>query len=89
MGHNDIVNDVQVNAELKGLIGSRTIAVYTVLLVLSRMRERLGVEAMVEFIDRYTATIERLDPEIKDAVNHELLERALHGLYQSGCSYEE
>ena len=86
MGHNNIDNRGQIK---NGMVSSRTVAVYTVLLVLMTMRERLGIEAMVGFLERYTATIERLNPEIRQAVNHELLERALHGLYEAVCRHEE
>jgi len=89
MRHDNICKDDKLGDGRGGRVGSRTIAVYTVLLVLRNMKERVGIEAMVEFIDRYTSTIEQLNPDIKEAVNYELLERALHGLYESVCPHEE
>jgi len=71
------------------LLNSRLVSVYTVLLILRNMRDRLGIEAMVDFLERYTKTIERVTPEIKEAVNDELLERALHGLYETVCNDEK
>lgn len=75
---------IQQNSESH--LSRRLIAVYTVLLILRNMRDRLGIEAMLSFLESYTRTIERVNPDIKDAVNEELLERALKGLYEVVCN---
>ncbi len=70
-------------------LNRRLIIIYTVLLVLKKMRDRLGIEAMLDFLDSYTKAIERIKPEIKNAVNNELLDRALQELHQTVCRYEK
>ncbi|NTV30043.1 MAG: hypothetical protein HGA80_08200 [Candidatus Omnitrophica bacterium] len=73
----------------KGELSRRLIVIYTVLLVLRHMRDRLGIEAMVQFLDSYTRTIERIEPDVKKAVNEELMERALQDLHETVCGYEK
>ena len=51
------------------LSSNNMIAIYTVLSILLRMRQRLGLEAMLEYIKRYLETIEKREPSIKDAVS--------------------
>ena len=82
-------NDDLGSMKTSSRLSNRLIAIYTVLMVLINMRERLGIEAMVDFLERYTRTIERINPDIKEAVNDELLDRALHGLYETVCGYEK
>lgn len=50
-------------------IPSNVIAVYTVLNVLLKMRKDLGLEAMMEYIDRYLGVMEMSNPDMKRAVN--------------------
>ncbi|MBP9854366.1 MAG: hypothetical protein KBD53_05825 [Candidatus Omnitrophica bacterium] len=45
-----------------------SIAVYTVLTILIKMREQLGLEAMLEYLQEYANVIERNNPKLKDAV---------------------
>ena len=47
---------------------SHSIAVYTVLRVLCRMRTQLGLEAMLEYLDKYLETVEAHNPQLKEAV---------------------
>ena len=70
-------------------VNPRLISIYTVLLILRNMRDRLGIEAMVDFLEQYTKTIERVSPDIKEAVNDELLDRSLHELYETVCGDEK
>lgn len=46
-----------------------SIAVYTVLCVLCRMRKQLGLEAMLEYLEKYVATVESHNPNVESAVN--------------------
>jgi len=48
------------------------IAIYTVLSVLLKMRSILGLEAMIDYIDKYLQTIAAHNPEMKRAVNSAL-----------------
>lgn len=47
---------------------TQSIEVYTVLCVLRRMRHQLGLEAMLEYTEKYLETIEAGNPELKAAV---------------------
>lgn len=49
-----------------------TIAIYTVFCVLLRMREKLGLEAMLEYVAAYLKMIERRNPKVKTAVGQAL-----------------
>ena len=49
-----------------------TIAVYTVLTILLVMKRKLGLEAMLEYVERYLTTIERSNPKFRLAVSHAL-----------------
>ena len=52
---------------------ANSVAVYTVLSVLKRMKTELGFEAMLEFHEKYLETIDLNNPALKTAV-----EKALH-----------
>jgi len=48
------------------------IAIYTVLSVLLKMRSVLGLEAMIDYIEKYLRSIEVYNPEMRQAVNSAL-----------------
>ncbi len=68
---------------------SRKVSVYTTLVILKNMRERLGLEAMCSFLDGYTRMIERTSPDIREVVLRELQEKALRQLYESALVEEQ
>ena len=47
---------------------ANSIAVYTVLCILRRMRKQLCLEAMIEYMDEYLLTIEESNPQLREAV---------------------
>jgi len=49
-----------------------TIAIYTVLRTLIKMKGVLGLEAMLEYIQKYLSMIESVNPELKCAVSKAL-----------------
>lgn len=67
----------------------KAISVYTVLILLRNMRSSLGLEAMSEFLDAYTAAVERLNPELRSEVKEALCDRALYNLYEAVMSHEK
>ena len=62
---------------------SRKISVYTTLIILKNMKDRLGLEAMCSFLEGYTRMIERASPDIREVVMRELQQKALKDLYES------
>lgn len=47
---------------------NNSIAIYTVLCILRRMKREVGLEAMLEYLDKYLGTIETHNPQLKQAV---------------------
>jgi len=45
-----------------------TLAVYTILKMLIKMRSHLGLEAMLCYIEKYLAILEENNPEVRTAV---------------------
>ncbi len=49
--------------------GQNMVAIYTVLSILVKMKNSLGLEATLEYIDKYLSTIEKHNPKIKHAAS--------------------
>lgn len=47
---------------------ANSIAIYTVLCILRRMKREVGLEAMLEYLDKYLGAIETHNPRLKQAV---------------------
>ncbi len=58
------------------------IAVYTVLGILKEMRRQLGLEAMLEYMDRYVSAIEDRNPELKQAVTKAITMMKVEKMYR-------
>ena len=58
-----------------------TMAIYTVLRILMRLKDQLGIEAMLEYIKQYLALIDRNNPEIDGAVSYVLSRLSVEKLY--------
>lgn len=48
------------------------LSLYTVLSVLRRMKQRLGLEAMLEYMEFYLTLIEKYNPQLEQAVGKAL-----------------
>ena len=66
--------------------GGQTVAIFTVLSILTRMKEYLGLEAMLEYIDTYLDQTTRRDPGIKIAVAKALNLMSIEKIYQEAIS---
>ena len=44
-----------------------SVATYTVLCILKKMRDQMGLEAMIEYLEKYLETIETYNPKLKMA----------------------
>ena len=63
-----------------------SIPVYTVLCVLRRMKGQLGLEAMLEYMDRYVSAIEAHNPELKQAVTKAIAMMKVEKMYRQAMS---
>ena len=66
--------------------GGQTVAIFTVLSILTKMKECLGLEAMLEYIDTYLDQTTRRDPGIKIAVAKALNMMSIEKIYQEAIS---
>ena len=62
------------------------VAIYTVLTILVKMQNSLGLEAMIEYIAKYLSTIERHHPEMKKAVAQALTLMSVEKIYRETTS---
>ncbi|MCR4337650.1 MAG: hypothetical protein NUV91_07600 [Candidatus Omnitrophica bacterium] len=62
----------QKNSSLPFLTPENTIAMYTILAILVRMKKQLGIEAMMEYMNSYLGTIEEYNPRLKEAIQEAL-----------------
>ena len=65
---------------------AQSIAIYTVLSILSQMKSELGLEAMLEYMDRYVATIGKYNPRLKGAVRKAVSLINVEKIYIDGIS---
>ena len=61
---------------------SKTIAIYTVLCVLRTMKECLGLEAMLEYLERYLRLIDSHNPQLKSAVQNGIARMSMEKMYR-------
>ena len=59
-----------------------TVAIYTVLSIMMKMKNNLGMEAMLEYVAKYLSIIERNNPHFKDAVKDALDLLSVEKLYK-------
>ena len=67
----------------KGIFSENSIiAIYTVLSILIKMQDELGLEAMLEYVNKYLRVIEKDNPQIKYAVSRALQLISLEKIYK-------
>ncbi|MCA9394885.1 MAG: hypothetical protein KC900_11825 [Candidatus Omnitrophica bacterium] len=59
-----------------------SIAVYTQLSILLRMRRELGLEAMLQYLEAYVQIVQRANPELKQAVDQALSMMSTKRIYR-------
>ena len=64
---------------------SNTLAIYTVLKTLRKMKQELGLEAMLEYCESYTGNLEAHNPHLKCAVAVALEFMDVKKLYREVC----
>lgn len=65
---------------------AQAIAIYTVLSILTQMKNELGLEAMLEYMERYVAAIGRHNPRLKGAVRKAVSRINVQKIYVDGTS---
>lgn len=68
---------------------NNTIAIYTVLSILMKMKNSLGLEAALEYIDKYLSTIEKHNPQIKSATALAIKLISVEKIYQEAMRCEK
>ncbi len=61
---------------------TNSIAIYTVLCILRRMKQEVGLEAMLEYLDKYLGVIEANNPQLKHAVAKALGMMSVEKMYR-------
>ena len=68
---------------------NNTIAVYTVLSILIKMQHRLGLEAMLEYMEKYLCTIEKHNPQMKYAASLAINLISVEKIYKEATDCEK
>ncbi len=63
---------------------SNLIAIYTAVRILEEMRNKLGLEAMLEYLKSYRDEVEKESPRLKLAVNDAVKYLNVERLYEKG-----
>jgi len=63
------------------LTPENTIAIFTTLSILLKMKNQLGLEAMMEYMEFYLLTIEKHNPRFKGAVDQALALMSVQKMY--------
>lgn len=58
---------------------------YTVLCILRKMKDQMGLEAMLEYLEKYLMTIESHNPQLKMAVIQALSRLNVANIYKEAC----
>ena len=66
-----------------------TVVIYTVLSILLKMKRTLGLEAALDYVDRYLLAIERDNPQIRSAVAQALVLIDVNKIYQKAIAGNE
>ncbi len=68
---------------------NNSIAIYTVLSILLKMKEHLGLEAMLEYVRNYLKIINDHNPELKPAVTRALNLMNIEKIYKDAMKCKE
>ncbi|MFA5060637.1 MAG: hypothetical protein WC676_08450 [Candidatus Omnitrophota bacterium] len=67
---------------------SNSIAIYTFLRLLFKMRSHLGLEAMLEYVEKYLSVIDKNNPEFKTAVGEAINLISIEKMYKDIANRE-
>lgn len=63
------------------MIFQEVVLIYTTLMVLRKMRDQLGIEAMGSFLESYTRMIDVMSPQVKEEAIKELEKQGFERFY--------
>ncbi|MFA5088121.1 MAG: hypothetical protein WC552_03700 [Candidatus Omnitrophota bacterium] len=69
------------------LFKENTLVVYTILLIMVKMRKELGLEVMLEYMDKYVAITAEHHPKLRYAVGEALSMFSIKKMYQDMMGY--
>jgi hypothetical protein len=68
---------------------NNAVAIYTLLAILLKVKNTMGLEAMLEYIEHYQNLIERHNPDFKDAVRAALAMMPIEKMYRDMTENEK
>ncbi|HPN89000.1 MAG TPA: hypothetical protein PLH56_06660 [Candidatus Omnitrophota bacterium] len=71
MNNEDFKNDVKnslLQENMKELPAERVITIYTIFYFLKEIRAVMGLEGMLEYVEKYMKEVEKICPQIQEAV---------------------
>ena len=66
----------------------QSVSLYTTLRVLNAMKKEMGLEVMLEYLDKYLEMIEQHNPKLKMAVTKALSMLNVAKIYKDACLWE-
>ncbi len=66
---NKKVPEVLSPSDTPSFLKDNAVAIYTILAILTRLKTKVGLEAMLEYIEHYKKLIERYNPDFREAVD--------------------
>ncbi len=86
MNHGEKNNDIRATSSSQShtplFLKNNAVAIYTLLAILLRLKNTLGLEAMLEYIEHYQKLIEKHNPEFKDAVEQAIALMSVEKMYR-------
>lgn len=80
--HSNKVPEVSSSKNTPMFLKNNTISIYTILAILTQIKNQVGLEAMLEYMDHYQKPIERHNPDFRQAVAGALAIMDVEKLYQ-------
>ena len=68
---------------------SNTVAIYTTISILFDMKNRLGLEAMLEYMEKYHSIIGKSNPDFNTAVRRALEIMSVEKMYKDAVEYDK
>ena len=73
----------------RNTLSSHCVNTYTVLCILRKMKNQMGLEVMLEYLEKYLEVIENYNPRLKMAVIEALSRLNVEKIYQEACLCQE